>query len=233
MLITDEPFFREGFVGFASRQSRHDLVVAGHAETLEAGRAACRDLHVDIVVVDLAVARGRLGALAGLAAEVAGTASVLVIGARQDDEGLGEILASGVRRYIHKTSDGQAIISAIAEIIEDEAAAPCVLPHGVGPERRADPLPRMVHRVSAREMMVLKRTAFGYSAKEIARELAISQKSVETYKARATAKLGLVSRADIIRYALRTGWFSALLDEGLRSPRGAPPPGGDGPPLRG
>lgn len=224
LLITDEAFFKEGFVGFVDKQRDPDIVISGHVETLEAAHAVCRELHIDIVIVDHAVAAGRLGALTGLAADVAGTASVLVIGPPQEADRVGEILATGVRSYIQRTSDGRAILSEIRKTLEEGAVANGLSRQGFVTRRPLGSLPRMAHQVSAREMMVLKRTAFGYSAKEIARELAISQKSVETYKARATAKLGLVSRSDIIRYALRSGWFSSLLDEGRSGLAARSPP---------
>jgi DNA-binding NarL/FixJ family response regulator len=52
--------------------------------------------------------------------------------------------------------------------------------------------------------------AQGFSNKEIARRIDVSVKSVETYKARAAEKLGLRTRAEIIRYGAAHGWFDAL-----------------------
>jgi DNA-binding NarL/FixJ family response regulator len=62
--------------------------------------------------------------------------------------------------------------------------------------------------LSTREAEVLKLVALGHSNKEIASELDVSAKSVETYKARGSEKLGLKTRADIVRYAASQGWLS-------------------------
>jgi maltooligosyltrehalose trehalohydrolase len=62
--------------------------------------------------------------------------------------------------------------------------------------------------LSDREEEVLRRTAWGESNKEIARHLGISTKTVETYKARIADKLGLRSRTEMVRYALRRGWLT-------------------------
>jgi DNA-binding NarL/FixJ family response regulator len=51
-------------------------------------------------------------------------------------------------------------------------------------------------------------TAQGFSNKEIAGKLNVSVKSVETYKARATDKLGLRNRAAIVRYGASQGWLN-------------------------
>jgi len=63
--------------------------------------------------------------------------------------------------------------------------------------------------LSRREEDVLKLVAQGFSNKQIAAQLEVSVKSVETYKARASEKKGLHSRADIVRYGIRQGWLAA------------------------
>ena len=63
--------------------------------------------------------------------------------------------------------------------------------------------------LSRREEDVLKLVAQGFSNKQIAGELEVSVKSVETYKARASEKKGLHSRADIVRYGIKQGWLAA------------------------
>jgi DNA-binding NarL/FixJ family response regulator len=64
--------------------------------------------------------------------------------------------------------------------------------------------------LSPRETEVLRLIAQGFSNKEIARRIDLSVKSVETYKARAAEKLGLKTRAEIIRYGASHGWLDAL-----------------------
>lgn len=61
-----------------------------------------------------------------------------------------------------------------------------------------------------RECDVLKLVALGYTNKEIARRLDIGIKSVETYKSRGVEKLGLKTRAELVRYASAQGWLSDI-----------------------
>ena len=56
---------------------------------------------------------------------------------------------------------------------------------------------------------VLRLVAQGFSNKQIAGQLEVSVKSVETYKARASEKKGLFSRADIVRFGIKQGWLTA------------------------
>jgi DNA-binding NarL/FixJ family response regulator len=64
--------------------------------------------------------------------------------------------------------------------------------------------------LSERETAVLRFIAQGYTNKEIANQLELSVKTVETYKARSMEKLGLRSRVDIVRTATDRGWLSAI-----------------------
>ena len=63
--------------------------------------------------------------------------------------------------------------------------------------------------LSDRESEVVRLIAQGYSNKEIAAQLKLSVKTVETYKTRSMEKLGVRSRVDIVRYASRRGWLDA------------------------
>ena len=61
--------------------------------------------------------------------------------------------------------------------------------------------------LSARETEVLQLAAAGYTNKEVSSQLRIGVKTIETYKARAMEKLGLDTRAELVRYAIVKGWL--------------------------
>lgn len=63
-------------------------------------------------------------------------------------------------------------------------------------------------RLTAREEEVLRLIAYGFTLKETAAQLEITEKAIETYKSRATQKLRLASRAKIVQYAISQGWFA-------------------------
>lgn len=69
--------------------------------------------------------------------------------------------------------------------------------NGVG-ETRLDGL-------SVRETEVLRLIALGHTSAEVARQLHLSPRTVETHRARINRKLGLSKRAELVRYALRRG----------------------------
>jgi len=61
--------------------------------------------------------------------------------------------------------------------------------------------------LSERESEVLWLIAWGYTSREIAARLEMSDKTVDTYKTRAGEKLNLKNRRAIVRHALQRGWF--------------------------
>ena len=61
--------------------------------------------------------------------------------------------------------------------------------------------------LSSREEEVLKRFARGHASKQIAFDLEISSKTVDTYKSRAVQKLGLKDRSEIVEYAVENNWI--------------------------
>ena len=70
---------------------------------------------------------------------------------------------------------------------------------------KVDPAPT---DLTNRESEVLRMVALGFSSKEVAHKVSMSIKSVETYKARATEKLKLYSRAQIVNFAMNSGWLN-------------------------
>jgi DNA-binding NarL/FixJ family response regulator len=88
-----------------------------------------------------------------------------------------------------------------------DSALELPIPH---PElRRGSSAAARVERLSKREAEVTKLLARGLAMKEIAQRLSVSPRTLESYRARAMAKLGLKSRADLVRYAMLCGWLMA------------------------
>ncbi len=63
------------------------------------------------------------------------------------------------------------------------------------------------NKLSNKEELVLRHLAFGKAMKEIAADISLSAKTVETYKYRAIKKLELRTRSDIVKYAISVGWL--------------------------
>lgn len=134
---------------------------------------------------------------------------VALIGyASQMDIAMGKAcIGAGFRGYLPKTATIGALRSALDAVMRggiylDAALAGAFIQSAPSqPQRTSD-----IRPLTDREAVVLKSVALGMSMKEIGNALALSTKTVETYKARASSKLNLQSRRDIVNFAIRNGW---------------------------
>jgi DNA-binding NarL/FixJ family response regulator len=130
---------------------------------------------------------------------------LLAMTVHEDQSYLQQALLAGVDGYLLKRSAAEDLVRAIRTVARQEMYLdPAIAAKAVAP---ATPRQPGIDVLSDREISVLRLLAQGFTTKEIAENLAISIKTVETYKVRATEKLGLKSRVQIIRFAASQGWF--------------------------
>ena len=125
------------------------------------------------------------------------------------------ILQNGARGYLLKRSAADDLVRAVRAVADGGMYLdPAIAEFALG--RPASPSTSPVvcaGDLSGRETDVLRLTAQGHSNKEIAARLKISVKSVETYKSRAAEKLGLKTRADIVRFGVAQHWLDEFKTE--------------------
>jgi DNA-binding NarL/FixJ family response regulator len=140
------------------------------------------------------------------------SAHVVIMTLYHDRTYVQQALQVGAKGFVQKCSAGQNLLLAIrsvmlgglffdpptaSEMTATPAEANATVAKSVG-----------ALGLTAREQDVLRMVALGYSNKEIAARANISIKSIETYKARATEKLKLHSRAQIVHFAVTHGWMN-------------------------
>ena len=129
-----------------------------------------------------------------------------------DSERAQECLAAGCAALVAQSSPVERLVEALWTVFDgglylDSAFESVRMPGAGLPARDEDPASGTP--LSRREREVLERVARGQSSKEIAAGLGLSPKTVETHRARASAKLGLTSRSAIVEYALSEAWLAA------------------------
>jgi len=133
---------------------------------------------------------------------------------RYADQGyLRRLLDAGASGYVLKRTAGDALIDAIRVVAEggsyiDPTLAGNLFARMAKATGAGSVLPQRHGVLAEREMQVLRLIAWGQSNKEIATQLGLSVKTVESYKATALDKLQLRSRTDILRYALASNWLN-------------------------
>ena len=137
---------------------------------------------------------------------------VLLLTMHDEPAYLRTALAAGASGYVLKKSVDADLLSAIRAVhrgrryVDSELADSLLA--GALPSQEGAGTPDS-HVLSEREIQVLKLVAEGFSSREIAEQLLVSTKTIETYRSRFGEKLGLNSRADIVRYALNIGLLSS------------------------
>lgn len=206
ILVDDHPILRTGLRALLE-QEKDIRVVAESGDGWEAITLVAR-YSPDVVVMDLA-----LPGLGGLDAtreirQRGFSCAVLVLTAQAEEHYLFPVLQAGSLGYVRKDAADDELIKAIrtvarGQVYLDPRAQTMLLQGYLNPEPGQER--DAFDGLSSRERQVLQLTAEGYSSRLIGAKLGISQKSVETYRARVMQKLNLTDRPALVRYALRKG----------------------------
>jgi DNA-binding NarL/FixJ family response regulator len=182
-----------------------DFEVVGEAAS--AGEAAARvgAIDPDVVLLDVTMP-GETGIQAlPRIREAAPAAKVLVLSMHDDPSYVREAFAGGASGYVLKEAADSELVSALRQVavggryVNPELGARMVAAEAEARrEAESDPL-------TDREREVMRLLALGHTNQEIAKMLYISVRTAETHRAHIMQKLGLSSRAELVRYALAHG----------------------------
>jgi DNA-binding NarL/FixJ family response regulator len=169
------------------------------------------ELKPDVVVLDLSMPGLDGVELARKLLVAFPECRILSLGLREDAPALRRLLDLGVAGFVLKSSESGELARCVRSIAKGGVYIdPGIAGTLVGQARHAVAqagAPEEFASLSARQVEVLRLSALGHSTKTIALRLQIGPKSVETYKARAMAKLGFSGRVDLIRFAAAEGWL--------------------------
>ena len=208
-LADDHSFILEGLKALIGAQP--DMDVVGEAEDGEEALLKVADCRPDVVVMDVTMPRmGGMQATAQIR-KAFPDIKVLALSMHEDATYLRGLLEAGASGYVLKRSAPQELIQALRHVAAgatylDPAVASKVTAAFVGkPPLRGEATGMAL---SEREEAVIRLVAQGFTNREIAQRLDLSVKTVETYRARAMEKLGLSTRADLVRHAAARGWLA-------------------------
>jgi len=210
LLADDHLVLREGLAMLINAQPDMQ-VVATASNGKEAVQGACAE-HPDVAVLDVSMPDvGGAEAAETIRAQCP-QVRVLALTRHSDQAYVARLLQAGAKGYVLKKSAADTLIDAIRTVasggvyIEPQLAS--ALLQASFMRARTARTEGTGDILSSREEQVLRSVAWGRSSKEIAAELGLSTKTVESYKATAVEKLHLRSRADIVRYAVARGWIT-------------------------
>lgn len=210
-LADDHAVLREGLVVLINAQ--HDMEVVGQAGDGRAVLQQTVDCRPDVVVLDISMPGLNGMQLTEQLKHACPEVRVVVLTRHTEPGYVRHMLQLGAGGYVLKQADAEELIAAIRAVAAggtylDSSLAGRVVHNFVRTQGQSSFV--QDSDLSEREADVVRLTAQGYSNKEIATQLGISVKTVDTYKARAMEKLGLRTRAELVRYALQRGWLDQV-----------------------
>ena len=208
LIVDDHAVVRAGLRAILNGNPR--LEVVGEAVDGEDGCAQAAALRPAIVIMDVSMpilngadaTRRLLG--------VSPASHVIALTAHDEPPYVRELLDAGARGYVLK----RAVVENLLRAIEVVSGGGLFLDPALATRRTSDTHVEFDATVlsadlTSREIEVASMAALGHSNAEIAGGLKLSVKTVETHKTRLMGKLGLRTRAQLVRYALYRGWLGA------------------------
>jgi two-component system response regulator NreC len=181
--------------------SEPDLEVVAEAGDVDAARRYVRGHHPDVLVLDLNMPGGSsLDAIPAIREESPGT-QIVVLTMQNEPAYARQALSTGVLGYVLK----EAADAELVEAVRAAAAGESYLNPRLGAKVAAEPPPGLPDGLSAREVEVLRMIALGRTNAQIAGDLFLSVRTVETHRAHIQQKLRLTDRSELVRYALSHG----------------------------
>ena len=203
VVVDDHAVVRTGIKLLLEREE--DIEVVGEAGNAKDAIFRARSLNPDVILLDVVMpGQSGIDVLPNLVKE-APAAKVLVLSMQDDPSYVREAFAAGAAGYVLKEAADEEVVAAVREIASGgRYVHPALGARLVTAEAEAraaaeaDPL-------SDREGEVLRLLALGHTNQEIAKMLYISVRTAETHRAHIMRKLGLATRAELVRYALSHG----------------------------
>ncbi len=207
LLADDHAVLRSGLRLLLTSQNEFDVI--GEASSGTETLSLAEQLQPDLILLDLSMpALGGLDALPTLR-KLVPSARILILTMHDDPHYLRQALKHGASGYVLKKAADAELLSAMRAVLRGEVyvhpSMTRILLEDMLPAAQTTNSENTWDSLSEREQEVLKMVALGHTSAEIAEQLSLSTKTVETYRARGMEKLGLRTRAALVKFALQEG----------------------------
>ena len=199
LVIDDHAILRTGIR--AVLEQERDITVVGLAANADQAICRARALQPDVILLDVVMPRkSGFEALPELHA-VAPEARVIMLSMQTNPTSIRKALNAGAAGFVAKHASEADLVDAIRRVaagsryIDPELASDLVVPDSAA----------LTKALSERERDVMFLLALGYTNQEVAEQLYISVRTVDTHRAHVMRKLNLRTRAELVLYALANG----------------------------
>jgi two-component system response regulator NreC len=199
VIADDHSVVRRGLRQLLEGESGFEVVA--EADDVESARRYVRGHHPDVLVLDLNMpGESSLEAIPSIRDEAPGT-QIVVLTMQNEPAYARQALSAGVLGYVLKEAADAELVEAVRAAAKGES----YLNPRLGARVAAEPPPGPPDGLSEREVEVLRMIALGHTNTQIADDLYLSVRTVETHRAHIQQKLVLSDRSELVRYALDNG----------------------------
>ena len=203
LIADDHAVLRAGLRMLLDAQT--DMEVAGEAGDGSDVSRQARELQPDVVLMDLSMPGPHSGEVIRRVLRACPKTRVLILTMHDDAAYLASAMAAGAAGYVVKKVADSELLLALRAVhagrtfvdLTQTLSPPHALPESPRAQRPKE--------LSQRERDVLRLLAQGHSNQQIADQMRVSVKTVETYRTRLREKLGLKARAELYRFAIESG----------------------------
>lgn len=199
VLADDHAVVRSGLRMLLDHES--DFEVVAEAGDIAAAQRYVRGHHPDVLILDLNMPGGSsLEAIPEIIQQTPGT-RIVILTMQEEPAFARQALGAGALGYVLKEAADRELVEAVRRAAQGET----YLNPRLGARLASEPTPGPPDDLSEREIDVLRLIARGHTNAEIAAQLFLSVRTVETHRAHIQQKLRLSSRAELVGYALERG----------------------------
>ena len=217
VLVDDHHMFRTGVraeLSGLAPGATFDLDIVGEGGSVESAVTAIKAERPDVVLLDVHLPGGDgrggadvIRACAGVQSRAEVPVRFLALSVSDAAEDVIAVIRAGARGYVTKTINANELLTAIGRVADGDAVfsprlAGFVLDAFGATAGEVAEIDEELDRLSAREREVMRLIARGYQYKEVAKELFISVKTVETHVSSVLRKLQLSSRHELTAWAM-------------------------------
>jgi DNA-binding NarL/FixJ family response regulator len=208
LIIDDHEMVREGLKAMLAKE--HDFEIVGDAANAEQAYELIARLHPDVILLDI-----RLPGVSGI--EVCRTVTerypetaVIILTTFTDETLVAQCIQAGARGFIVKDIerfDLKRSIRAVARgeaAIDPKAAVAVLAQLRRAPQKSNEPAPELL---SPQQIVILRLIAQGFSSREIATQLYLSENTVKGYVQEMLHRLGVKNRTEAVMAAVKQGWL--------------------------
>jgi DNA-binding NarL/FixJ family response regulator len=202
-IADDHPIVRQGLRRIVEADS--GLAISGEAGDAETLLSALDRTATDLVLLDVSMPGGRFIETLRTLRERHPTIRVLVLSVHPEDQWAVRALRAGASGYLTKDHSPDQLLEAIRRVYRGGKYISPTLAEQLANQLDADGQRAPHQLLSDREFEVMRRLGSGLTVSQIATELALSPKTVSTYRTRILEKMAVETNADLVRYAARHG----------------------------